>query len=77
MISKLKCVVLVCDNCEYLFENYSGFTIFLDKESAIEDATEDGWETNQDSKHYCPDCFHYNDDDRLVLNESREGKFKK
>ncbi len=64
--------MLECDNCKEDYSNDSGFSIFIDKESAIEDASEDGWDTHHDSeKHYCDECHHYNDNDEFILNIER------
>lgn len=35
MISKVDCVVLECDNCKNIYESGSGFTVFVDENSAV------------------------------------------
>lgn len=48
----------VCDDTEY-----SGWS----EEYYVEDiASEADW-IEQDSKHYCPDCFEHDDDDNLII----------
>ncbi len=71
MITKVECSILECDNCKEPFENGSGYGIFADESSMIEDADSSGWETDYEGKHYCENCHHYNDEDEFVLNTSR------
>lgn len=66
MIDKVECVTLSCDNCKKDFENYNGFTIFLEESTAKDEASNDDWYTDGD-KHYCPDCYTLDDDDNLII----------
>jgi len=66
MIEKIDCVTLSCDNCKKVYENYNGFTVFLDTNTAMEEAQDDDWYRDED-KHYCPDCYTLDDDDNLIL----------
>jgi hypothetical protein len=59
--------MLSCDNCKKDFEEYhNGFSIFVDENSAHEHAANDNWYLDGD-KHYCPDCYTLDDDDKLIL----------
>jgi len=65
MIHTVECFTLECDNCKEDYTNeHSGFSIFNDKNSLLEDA--DDWH-EQDGKHYCPNCAHIDDEDNLII----------
>ena len=68
MISKEECVILECDNCEKIFENYNGFTIFPEENTAIQEAMDDDWYQDGD-KCYCSDCYSLDDNDELIINK--------
>jgi hypothetical protein len=65
-----------CDNCQELFEaNHTGYCAFVDKEACRDEMVnhETGWteqEVNGRKKHYCPKCHKFDDNDRLMLNET-------
>ena len=47
---------ITCDNCNRIYENpYTGITVFLSDENAIELALDDNWSICID-KYYCPKC---------------------
>ena len=66
MYNKIECVTISCDNCGKNYENYNGFTIFVDKDTALDNAQNDGWITEEE-KHYCEECHSFNDNDELQL----------
>jgi len=66
MIKSIEMFTIVCDNCkkdlcsghEYSAWGHAGYV--------EEMADEDNWH-KEDDKHYCPDCYSWDDDDNLVL----------
>jgi hypothetical protein len=66
MITKIDSFILSCDNCEEHYESHSGFGIFLDVDTAKEDAQDDEWIT-QEGLHYCPKCYHIDDGDNIIV----------
>ncbi len=47
---------ITCDNCHKIYENpYTGSSVFLSDENAIELALDDNWVFRTD-KYYCPKC---------------------
>lgn len=61
-----KCFGIQCDNCGKIYEDYSGFSMFADKESGRDNATDDSWVIEMD-KCYCPDCYIIDDDDNITI----------
>ncbi len=81
MISKVECVIIECDHCLDIYENSSGYSIFVDACNALEDLLDDGWfkEKVNVEKHYCPICTSGFDEDScipLILDESRKDLHK-
>lgn len=64
MTSKVECVIITCDNCENVYEDGNGYSIFADKNSAY--PSEYGWHVDKD-KHYCPSCYELDENDNLIL----------
>lgn len=67
MIHKVECVTLSCDNCKKDFVEYhNGFSIFVDENSAYEEASNDNWFRDKD-KCYCPDCYSFDEEENLII----------
>jgi len=74
MYNKVDCVCITCDNCgETFVDEHSGFSIYVDENSAHEAADDYEW-YSEDGKHYCPDCFKIDDEDNLTINAERTKK---
>ena len=68
MIHKQDCYSITCDNCEIPYEEIStGFNLWIDFSTAEESAIENEW-YELGGKHYCPDCYKIDDNDKLILN---------
>jgi hypothetical protein len=68
MVKEVKMYTIVCDNCGADVNGDSGYSCW-DSVRAIEDIRKEAsWEKVGD-KHYCNDCFEYDDDDNLVILE--------
>ena len=72
MYNKVECICITCDNCKETFmDDHTGFSIYVDENGAHDAADNDGW-YSEDGKHYCPDCHTIDDEDNLIINESRK-----
>lgn len=72
MIEKIQSVMLECDNCKSPYESYNGFSIFVDEQTAVESASEDGWSMhNSNGKHYCGKCHETNESGEFLINMER------
>lgn len=76
MIYKVEMFAACCDNCKReVFEN-SDYSCYAEAERVRDEISNADWhETDyknpEQSKHYCPDCFSFNDEDELVINTER------
>lgn len=76
-IFKSKCFGVKCDCCGKLYEqrgtDYSLFVSDEDIESYLEedDWFIDIWGKGRGKKYYCPECFEMDDDDNMIIDESR------
>lgn len=68
MISKVECIIIECDNCGEIFEDGSGFSIFVDNDNAH--PQDHDWYC-EGGKHYCPECHTLDDEDNLIINDDR------
>lgn len=62
MIRKVDMYQCVCDGCGKAYEDEDrGFCAWVDESYATDAAYEDDW-TEIDGKHYCPDCYEYDEE---------------
>jgi hypothetical protein len=67
-----------CDNCGHEIELGGGeYSAYGDADTVQEEMFGSDWhieegKKGEPAKHYCPDCFSWDDDDKLVLNQSRK-----
>lgn len=75
MIKKIEMYTVICDNCGKDSAEGEEYSCWNDADFAIDNAIEKDW-IEKDDKHYCNDCFTWNDDDELVLRsiEPKEDK---
>lgn len=60
-----------CDVCGEIYRNEnSGFSLWVDKNSAKEEAQEDYW-LIEDGKCYCPKCFEIGEDDNVTIKKMK------
>jgi len=74
MKKKVETIIIVCDNCGEHFVNGYGFTCYTDDPDGgnmLSEATSSGW-LDIDGRQYCPDCWHYDDDDNIVCRDGRK-----
>ena len=68
---KQEVVSIECDNCKEDYANEeSGFAVWVYESDAMADASDNGW-IEENGKHYCDKCHHYNDEDELIINTER------
>lgn len=54
-----------CDNCGIRWQD--DFVAMADPDEMEYLLDESEWHIGEEGKHYCPDCFEFDDDDKLVL----------
>lgn len=70
-IKKVEMFTVVCDNCKLDIGTVGEFAAWNDELGAKEVAMESGW-IREEEKHYCPDCYEYDDEDNLEIKKDRE-----
>jgi hypothetical protein len=71
MIQEVKMYTIVCDNCGEDIGASDEYLCWNDGQYAEERAMDSEWIKESD-KHYCPDCYLYDDDDKLILKQINE-----
>ncbi len=67
MIQEITMYTVLCDACGKDSNEGSDYACYDSKENAEDIAKDDNsWHIEND-KHYCPDCFHFDDDDNLII----------
>jgi hypothetical protein len=69
MIKKVTMYTVVCDNCGKDAFKGDECIAWNDEDVAHELAGEKDWEQD-DKKDYCPDCYFYNSDGELTIDEN-------
>ena len=70
----VKSMKIVCDHCGETFEDGRGWSCIVGDEDGSEilgEAFDKDW-MELGGKHYCPDCYHWDDDDNIVCNDGRK-----
>ncbi len=62
---------VICDNCGVDVNKGQEYTCWNDEAYAEDIAIESG-QTEEDEKHFCPNCFTYNDDGNIVILPPKE-----
>lgn len=66
MVKEVIMFTIVCDGCGKDVNENTDYSCWNDKGYNEEIRQEAGWE-KVDEKHYCTNCFEYDDDDNLVI----------
>lgn len=61
MLVEVKMFTINCDNCGCSLSESSEYSCWNDENSVEEIRQEEGWE-KIDNKHYCTECFRYDED---------------
>ena len=75
MIKEIKCYTLICDNCGADVIKSNRYTKEPDAKFCIGIAIENDWIEHED-KHYCPDCYYYDNEDVFYIVKSRTKEVK-
>lgn len=66
-IEKVEMFMATCDNCGSHWEDdNSGICAMTDELSIKEQINNESWHTDGD-KHYCSECWSYDDNDEIIL----------
>lgn len=74
MIAKVEMYTIVCDNCGVDIASMQDYSCWHDSDYAEQNADESDW-IKEGDKHYCPDCFSYDDDDNIIIKAERKNKY--
>lgn len=74
MIKKVEMYTVICDHCKDDAGRDSEYAGWSDEDYSVESAVESGWITDGD-KHYCGDCWGWDDNDEIELNPERKDKY--
>jgi hypothetical protein len=66
MIEKVEMYTVVCDNCGEDVASGQEYSCWNDKSYAEDNAVDSDWH-KEDDKHYCPNCFEFDDEDNLII----------
>lgn len=66
MIKELTMYTVVCDECRQQLNEGDEIIAWSDKVNAQDIAMKADWVT-VDNKHYCNDCYYYDEDDKLII----------
>jgi len=73
-IKKVKMYTVVCDHCKYDIGIDQEYSCWNDANFAEDNAINSDWIEHEEN-HYCNDCYDYDDDDNILLKESRKNKY--
>ena len=65
MIKEVTMYTVVCDNCGHTLDD-GDYSCYSDAGYARDNAMDSDWH-EEGSRHYCPDCFFFDDNDKLIL----------
>lgn len=66
MYKEIPMYTVICDCCGADSSEDSEYSAWNDKDFALDCAKEDNW-IEHEEKHYCSNCYHYDDDDNLII----------
>lgn len=59
---------VICDNCGHDSNENGEYSGWSDSSYAVDVAKDCEFE-EIDDKHYCPNCYEYDDDDKLIIKD--------
>lgn len=66
MLKEVKMFTIVCDGCGCDVNSDTDYSCWNDENYVDDIRHEAGWE-KVDDKHYCTDCFEFDDNDELII----------
>ena len=73
MIKEVKMYTVICDNCGVDIGKDDEYSCWGEHWQAIDNAMNAGWH-EQDGKHYCTDCYSFDNDINLILRKIKTQK---
>ena len=73
MIKEVKMYTVVCDGCGKDSNENAQYSCWSDEIYAKDVAMEANW-ISEGENHYCTDCYHYDDEDNLILKKKEDGE---
>lgn len=71
-IERIDAYICTCDNCGETYEN-GDYIPAMAFPNEIDDITRnDGEWIKEGDSYYCPECYKYDEDDKLILSEERK-----
>lgn len=70
MLKEVKMFTIICDGCGKDVNDDTEFSWWSDESYLEEIADDSDWE-KIDDKHYCTNCYKYDDNDELILNSKK------
>lgn len=70
-VEKVQMFTVICDHCKIDIGINQEYSCYNDEISAKENAMNSDW-LFHDNKHYCNDCYDYDDNDQIVLTSVRK-----
>jgi len=71
MIKEVKMYTVICDCCGVDVNDNMEYSCYSEANHAQYCAMDSDWIHPEENKHYCPDCFTYDDDDKLIISNSK------
>lgn len=69
MITKKEFYNIKCDCCGQLLDNENYWDEIEGVKSILYDCN---WKATEDGKHYCPDCYNIDNEDRIVTKDGHK-----
>lgn len=73
-VRKVSMYTVICDNCKINVNKHGEFYAWSDSNCAEEVAMESEW-LKVGNKHYCRDCYDYDEDECLEIDTERKDKY--
>ena len=66
MLKEVKMFTIICDGCGKDVNDDTDYSAWNDESYVYDIRQEADWE-KVDDKHYCTDCYEYDDDDEIII----------
>lgn len=77
MVKEVKMYTVICDNCGKDSNSGSEYSCWSEESHAKDVAMDSDW-INHERKDLCPDCWHYDDEDNIIIHKvEKDSKCKK
>lgn len=69
MIKEITVYTVICDRCGKDSNDNGEHVGWVGKQNAIDIAIDYNYFIDVDGKHYCDDCYYYDDEDNLIIKQ--------